>query len=236
MDKIRLQLFLARSGIASRRKSAELIEEGRVSVNGTIVTEKSFQVSDEDDVRFDGRPCKAAKKKVYIALNKPVNYLSANSDPRGRDLAINLVQPNFTVRLFHVGRLDFKSSGLIFFTNDGEFARKVAHPSAEVEKEYLVSAKIPVPEELLLQFKKGIYIKGESFRIKRFYRKSPVEVGLILSEGKNREIRKVFEHFRLPVKRLHRIRIGNASIKGLHPGQYRLLSKKELDFFRKLKA
>ncbi len=230
-EPIRLQLYMARAGVASRRESERMIRTGIVTVNGAIVTELGTKVVPEDDVRVDGKRIHLEQRSVYVALNKPRRYLCSASDPEGRPLAGQLLEPHFTERLFSVGRLDFLSSGLIFYTNDGEFAKAVSHPSQSVEKEYHVDAQKPIDEELLREYREGIRIEGETYRLMNYQFKTPRSVRLTLVEGKNREIRRVFAHWRLGVKKIHRIRIGIVELKGLPPGQYRPLAQKEVDWF-----
>lgn len=229
-EPIRLQLFLARAGVASRRASERLIESGSVTVNGETVTRLGTKVVRTDDVRVDGKRVQIESRSVYVALNKPRRYLCSAHDPEGRPLAVSLLEPHFEERLFSVGRLDFLSSGLILFTNDGEFARAVSHPSGQVEKEYRVDAQKPIPEELLEQYKAGIVIDGERYRLESYRYKTPRSVRLTLVEGKNREIRRVFAHWRIGVRKIHRIRIGIVHLKGIPSGQYRPLTQKEIDW------
>ena len=230
-EPIRLQLFLARAGVASRRASERLIESGSVSVNGEIVTRLGTKVMPDDDVRVDGRRVQIEQRNVYVALNKPRRYLCSAYDPEDRPLAVSLLEPHFEERLFSVGRLDFLSSGLIFYTNDGEFARVVSHPSHQVEKEYRVDAQKPIPQELLDEYQAGIVVDGETYRLERYQYKTSRSVKLTLIEGKNREIRRVFAHWRIGVRRIHRTRIGIVKLKGIPSGQYRPLTQKEVDWF-----
>ena len=225
---IRLQLYMAKSGVASRRKSEELISEGRVKVNGKTVTAMGFLVKDEV-VSCDGKVIRPVKKHVYFMLNKPSGYLCSNKDDQGRPLAVNLLKGAYSGRLFNVGRLDFLSSGLIFFTNDGDFTKKVSHPSARIEKEYLVETKEDIPESFLQACKKGIVVEGIKYKIEQYTYKGANKVHLVLVEGKNREIRNLFMAQRMKIKKLHRIRIGAVSAKGLPTGQYRPLSQKEIN-------
>ncbi len=223
---------MARAGIASRRASERLIESGAVTVNGEVVTQLGTKVvPDNDEVRVNGKRIKLEQRHIYVALNKPRRYLCSTSDPEGRDLAVSLLEPHFTERLFSVGRLDFLSSGLIFFTNDGEFAKAVSHPSNRIEKEYRVDLQKPVPEELLKAYQDGIVVDGETYRLESYRYKTPRIVRLTLVEGKNREIRRVFAHWKIGVRKIHRIRIGTVQIKGIPSGQYRPLAQKEVDWF-----
>ncbi|MFP4408469.1 MAG: pseudouridine synthase [Spirochaetaceae bacterium] len=227
---LRLQLFLARAGVASRRRCEEIIASGRVQVNGEVVQRQGVTVDPEtDEVRLDGKPIRQARNYVYFALNKPPGYLTSNKDPEGRSLAIELIREAYSGRLFSVGRLDFLSSGLIFFTNDGRFADRVAHPSSRIEKEYLVETKRPIPRELLEQWRSGIEIEGERYHLKSYTFKGPRRVQLVLEEGKNREIRNVLHAHNIPTKRVHRVRIGRVTLGDLGPGAFRKLTKAEVE-------
>jgi 23S rRNA pseudouridine2605 synthase len=221
---------MARAGVASRRKSEQLILEGQVTVNGETVTELGTKVTATDDVRVAGRRIAPERDHVYVALNKPRKYICSASDPEGRPLAVELLKNDYSERLFSVGRLDFLSSGLILFTNDGEFARAVAHPSSRIEKEYRVDAQKPIPEALLEQYKRGIVIDGETYTLTSYRYKNPRTIRLVLVEGKNREIRRVFAHWRIGVKRIHRVRIGIVRLGELPSGSHRPLSVKEIDW------
>jgi 23S rRNA pseudouridine2605 synthase len=169
-------------------------------------------------------------EKVYLAVNKPVGYLCSNSDSRGRPLVLDLLQ-DIPQRIFHVGRLDFRSSGLILYTNDGDFAKTVSHPSSNIEKEYQVETKQPFPEEALLKYRKGLRIAGQNYRLRKYQYKTPRRVVLTLVEGKNREIRRIFEHFGHFPSKIHRIRIGCVHVRGIPAGGYRLLSRQEISWF-----
>lgn len=230
MDKeeIRLQLYMARCGVASRRKCEEIIAQGRVSVNGNIVITPGTKVGEDDSVKMDGRLIRPAKKKIYIALHKPSKFLCSNDDPDGRSLAIDLISPAVRQRVFNVGRLDYLTSGLIFFTNDGEFAKKITHPSSHVEKEYVVTTKKPIPQDLMDNFQKGIYVGDEFFKLKSYKLNGSNSVNIILEEGKNRELRKVFQSQNINVKKVHRIRIGCVKLTGINSGHFRNLTEREV--------
>ena len=230
-ETIRLQLFMARCGIASRRKCEEYILEGRVTVNGKRA-EIGSKVSPGDRVLFDRKPLQPEGDKAYLAVNKPVGYLCANEDSQNRPLVSDLLR-RIPYRLFHVGRLDMQSSGLIFYTNDGEFARLVSHPSSAIEKEYRVNCGQDVPEELLQRYQAGITVQGERYQLKRYRIRSPRSLSLTLIEGKNREIRQVFESFRIPLRSIHRVRIGCVTEAGIPSGRYRRLEPEEIEWFRK---
>jgi 23S rRNA pseudouridine2605 synthase len=230
-EALRLHVFLARCGIASRRKCEEYILEGRVSVNGRRA-EIGSKVSPGDRVLFDRKPVVVEGAKAYLAVNKPRGYLCANEDAEGRPLVSDLLR-RVPYRLFHVGRLDMQSSGLIFYTNDGDFARQVSHPSSAIEKEYLVECGQDVPEELLQRYQAGISVRGERYRLKRYRYRSPRSLSLTLIEGKNREIREVFQSFRITLRSIHRVRIGCVTEQGIPSGRYRRLEPEEIEWFRK---
>jgi 23S rRNA pseudouridine2605 synthase len=220
---------MARCGIGSRRSCENYIREGRVTVNGRIA-ELGTKVVLSDRVALDKRQLHPETEKVYLAINKPAGYLCANSDSRGRPLVLDLLQ-DIPQRIFHVGRLDFRSSGLIFYTNDGEFAKTVSHPSSQIEKEYLVETKDPFPEEHLSKYKRGLRIGGQSYRLRKYLYKTPRRVVLTLIEGRNREIRRVFEHFGFFPSKIHRIRIGCVHVRRIPVGGYRPLSRQEVSWF-----
>lgn len=227
---IRLQVFLARAGVCSRRGAVEIIEKGRIRVNGTTVFNSGARVNPEEDVvALDSKTIRMARNLVYLALNKPPKYLCTNDDPEGRPLAKDLLRPVYTQRLFYVGRLDYMTSGLIFYTNDGNFARTLTHPGSKIEKEYEVQTKDEIPDELMEKFAKGIYVQGEMFRCKSFQKMGGHTVRVVLEEGKNKELRRVFLSENITVKRIHRVRIGSVSIRGIQPGRFRELKKSEVE-------
>lgn len=227
-SRVRIQVFLARAGIASRRASEKLILEGRVRVNGRLVTVLGEKVQPGDTVCLDGTPVKAETRLRYLALHKPPRYICSSRDPRNRPLALDLFPEEITERIYSIGRLDFLSSGLILFTNDGDFAARVGRPASGIEKEYLVEAVGPIPDTMVEAFAAGINIEGVCYRAGSIERISRKSLRICLVEGKNREIRRVFSHFHLHPQRLHRIRIGPVLLGNLKEGESRPLTGKEL--------
>ncbi|MBN2050070.1 MAG: rRNA pseudouridine synthase [Spirochaetales bacterium] len=223
----RLNHYLALCGVGSRRACETYIREGRVTVEGIPLTDPSFRVTGEV-VAFDGKTVSPESTQVYLALHKPPGYLCSSKDPSGKPLAVDLVSPHIPVRLYTVGRLDFLSSGLILLTNDGDFAKKVSHPSSKIEKEYVVETKQPIPEEYLKRCRQGVMIDRIHYRIAAYELKTGRKVRLVLVEGKNREIRKLFAREKLTIKRLHRIRIGPVNLGTLKPGEFRNLKPSEI--------
>ncbi len=221
---------MARCGVGSRRYCENLISQNRVRVNGQA-TELGCKVTLKDRVTLDEKPLTIIREKIYIAINKPRKYLCSNFDRQGRPLVSELYNKIISTRLFHVGRLDFLSSGLIFYTNDGDFAKIVSHPSSGIEKEYLLETREAIPESVLLKYSRGIKIEGERFCLKKYVYKTPKKVLLTLEEGKNREIRRVCSHFNVVIRRIHRVRIGCVSIEDIPAGAYRHLIPKEVQWF-----
>ena len=227
MKNIRLQVYLSHSGIASRRAAEEIIAQGRVSVNGLTITSQGSRVEEGDIVLLDGKPVQLENRLLYIALNKPPGYICTSSDPQGRPLALNLL-PSAKERLYNVGRLDYQSCGLIFFTNDGNFAARLGHPASGLEKEYIVEATGQIPDAAIEAFNAGITIEGIHYRAKTAERTGRKSIRIILVEGKNREIRRVFSHFRLHPSLLRRVRIGSILLGNLAEGQSRPLTEQEI--------
>ena len=227
-DCIRLQQYMARSGVASRRASEAIILAGRVMVNGSVVTEMGTKVSASDTVCVDGKEIHLEEEKRYVLLNKPAGYVCSQSDEKGRAVAVDLLKEAYSERLYNVGRLDMFSSGLIIFTNDGDFAATLSHPSAELEKEYIVDTSLPLPRGLAEDFEKGLRIDGVFYRCKEAEELNSHRMRIVLLEGKNREIRRVFESREIGVRSLVRIRIGNIGMGRLLDGEFRDLTRAEV--------
>lgn len=227
-NSIRLQVFLAHAGIASRRKSEEYILAGRVSVNGMIITTLGTKVVTTDTITFDGEKVALETEKRYVLLNKPKGYVSSASDEKDRPCAQDLLQEAYSERLYNIGRLDMYSSGALLFTNDGEFARIIGHPSSEIEKEYIVIASHPINDECITNFLKGVRIDSVFYRAHHIEKIKPDTLKIILLEGKNREIRRVLGHYGVRIKKLHRIRIGSLELGDLKIGEFRNLTNNEI--------
>lgn len=229
--QVRLQKFLADAGVASRRAGEQFILDGRVSVNGHKVRMLGSKVDpDRDKVAVDGKLVRA-KKLIYVALNKPVGCVCSRKDELDRPTLYELLPREWdTVKT--VGRLDYNSEGLIFLTNDGQFALRLTHPRYGVRKKYLATVEGEVAPEMLELFKRGIFHNGERLRalaariISKSRAKSVVE--LELGEGKNREVRRLFESQALTVKKLQRTQIGKIRLGELKPGKWRTLSAVEI--------
>jgi 23S rRNA pseudouridine2605 synthase len=232
-DGIRLQVFLAHAGVASRRACEGIILDRRVSINGAISCELGVRVQTDDIVTLDGRILKSEASKRYILLFKPAGYLSAMSDPMNRPIASELLK-DIKERVYNVGRLDQWSSGLLLFTNDGELASLLVHPSGGIEKEYEITADAPLCDDFFIGFRKGLEIDGIDYQALSVERTGPNSAKVILIEGKNREIRRVLEQFGRKAKVLRRVRFGCLTIEGLVEGAYRELSTLEVESLHKI--
>jgi 23S rRNA pseudouridine2605 synthase len=228
---VRLQKFLADAGVASRRAGEEIIRAGRVEVNGKTVKELGTRVDPEHDrVYVDGKPLRA-RRKIYIALNKPPGLVCSRKDELNRPTIYELV-PKEWAHLHSVGRLDYNSEGLIFLTNDGEFSLRLTHPRYGVRKKYVAMVEGRIEPEMLSRFTRGVHFEGEKFKaekarlISTSQAKSIVE--LELAEGKYREVRRLFESEGRIVKRLQRIQIGKIKLGELRPGKWRTLTESEI--------
>ncbi len=226
---VRLHVFLASAGVASRRACEEMIRQGRVAVNGKTAT-IGQKINGHEKIEIDGEILVASLQKPfrYVLLNKPKGYLSSASDPEGRPCAIDLIAKGVQERLYNVGRLDQWSSGLLLFTNDGDLASRLMHPSGEVEKEYLVQTDAPLPAGFASNFVRGILYEGVRYRARSVRLLAPDRAVIVLVEGKNREIRRVLEHFGLRAKSLARVRIGPIQDASLPQGQWRDLTEDEV--------
>ena len=228
----RLQVYLAHAGAASRRAAEKIIAEGRVTVNGRKVLAMGEKVFPTDIVLLDGKPVKPETRFHYIALNKPEGYICASSDTHGRPLALDLL-PQVSERLYNVGRLDFRSSGLILFTNDGDFSAKVSHPGFEIEKEYSVVSTVPIPDRVVDEFTRGVLVDGILYRAIEAEKTGTRTIRIVIIEGKNREIRRVFSYFHLHPQKLIRVRIGPVRLGNLNEGESRPLKNWEIEALSK---
>ena len=235
MEEMRLQKYLATAGIASRRKCEQLILQGKVEVNGTIVTELGTKINTEvDEVKYNGKIVKLEEEKIYILLNKPIGYVTTSKEQFGRDMVLDLVKVN--KRIVPVGRLDMYTSGALILTNDGEFVNKLTHPSHEINKTYNVTLKGIVTKEDIEKLQNGIEIdngyitkpaKAKILKIDAEKKISRIQI--TIHEGKNRQIRKMCTAIGKKVLALHRCKIGNLDVKDLKLGEWRYLSEKEVE-------
>ncbi len=229
---MRLNKFLSNSGVASRRKCDEIIAEGKVFVNGKQVTELGFKVNEKKDkVMVEGKVIKLPSSFVYIKLNKPKGYACTAHDEKGRKTIYDLIDCD--ERLFSVGRLDYDTEGLIILTNDGDFANKVAHPKYEMEKEYRVTCEGDIKESELAVMRKGVVVDGTrmpSAKVEKLsYENGFTKLSVVINEGQNRQVRRMFEAIGHDIKLLKRVRIGDVRLGGISRGEYRDLTEEELN-------
>lgn len=225
MEKMRLSKLLAGAGVASRRACEELIFAGKVTVNGEEVLIPQTMVTFNDDVRVDDEPVRRFQPKVYFLLNKPVGYICSNKAIGTKKLVIDLFPPD--LRLFTVGRLDRDTSGLLIVTNDGHFAQKVIHPSANITKEYLVKTLQEVDHEHLTEISQGTVVEGVFVRPVKVTKVRRGTIKVAVKEGRKREVRIMVEKAGLKIYELQRIRIGALTMGTLPEGSYRPLTEKE---------
>ena len=228
---VRLQKFLADAGVASRRAGEQMILAGRVAVNGGVVAELGTRVdSAHDRVAVDGKPVRA-RRKLYVALNKPRGLVCSRKDEHERPTIYGLL-PGEWGHLHSVGRLDYNSEGLIFLTNDGEFSLRLTHPRYGVRKKYVATVEGRVTNEVLGPLTRGLWHQGERLKAEKARLVSASQaqsvVELEMAEGKNREVRRLFEAQRLTVKRLQRIQIGRIKLGELRLGKWRTLTEPEI--------
>ena len=233
MEEIRLQKYIAKSGVASRRKAEELILEGKIQVNGKTITELGIKVNPEKDiVTYNGRKLKTEEEFVYILSNKPIGYVTTVKDQFGRDSVLDLVK--IKEHLVPVGRLDMYTSGALILTNDGDFVYKVTHPKHEIEKTYTVTIKGIVKNEEVEMLRKGVKIEDYTTKpakvkiLKTDEEKNISRLEITIHEGKNRQVRKMCETVGHKVLALHRSKIAGIGVKDIPLGKWRFMKEKEI--------
>jgi 23S rRNA pseudouridine2605 synthase len=223
---MRLNRFLAAAGIGSRRQCDELIAAGRVTINGQVCLNFSAHPSERDHVKVD-RKLVHLERAMTIVLHKPAGFVSTRSDPHTRDTIFDLLPPKFP-RLFNIGRLDAQSEGLLLLTNDGNLAQQLTHPRFKIEKEYEVALDRPWDRALAQKLLRGIFLDGQRAQITRLVSIGQAKVRVVLRQGINQQIRRMFYAVGYEVNRLVRVRIGNLRLGDLPRGHWRALGKSEL--------
>lgn len=222
----RLQKVIAASGIASRRKAEEMIQQGRVKVNGQTVKEMGVKVSTQDRIEVDGHGINK-EEKVYYLLNKPKRTICSVSDDKERDTVVDII--DCKERIFPVGRLDYETTGLLLLTNDGEFANGLMHPRNHIRKTYEVAVKGVLTDGMCALLEKGIELEdgktlpAEVFVLQRSEKKNKTVLQITIQEGRNRQVRRMMEFFNCEVTRLNRIQYAFLDLGNLRQGQYRKL-------------
>ena len=236
---MRLQKYMAMCGVAARRKCEEIISAGRVSVNGQIITEMGTQVEAGDRVELDGVLITLEEEKRYILYHKPAGEVTTVSDDKGRETVMDRFK-DFPVRLYPVGRLDYDSEGLLLLTNDGELAQRLTHPSCEVDKVYLARVTGNPSNEAIDRLRRGVFMEGDERRTYpasvRVVRDESLYSDIVVSihEGRNRQVRRMFDAVGHKVLLLRRIRFGPLELGDLKRGEWRELTPQEIELLRQL--
>ena len=235
----RLNKYLASTGAASRRGADKLIEEGRVKVNGKIIKELGSSINEKNDtVMVDNNIVKPVNDYAYILFYKPKGCITTSSDEKGRKTIYDYLQDLNVPHLIPVGRLDYDTEGMLIMTNDGDLAYKLTHPSYEIPKTYLVKVDGEMPEHKLAQLRKGVLVDGEKTKrckVKLLeYKDGESKLQVTITEGKNRQIRKMFEAVEREVKFLKRIAVGELRLGGLPRGGYRYLNDDEIYYIKNM--
>ncbi len=233
----RLNQYVAKAGICSRREADELISIGKVKVNGKIMREMGYRVQYDDKVEYEGKQLQGEELR-YVLLNKPKGYLSTMKDDRGRKTVMALVKRACKERIYPVGRLDRETTGLLLFTNDGELAKKLTHPSGKVKKIYHAFLDKPMAEEDLVQLSKGVELEDGFTKpdVINYVQSAPEgnQIGVQLHSGKNRIVRRMFEHLGYEVIKLDRVLFASLTKKDVPRGKYRLLKDKEVTLLKQI--
>lgn len=233
-EGIRLNRYIANAGVCSRREADTYIGAGVVTINGKQVTELGTKVMPGDEVRFDGRVL-LAEKKVYLLLNKPKDFVTTTDDPHAEKTVMDIVKNACEERIYPVGRLDKNTTGLLLFTNDGDLSKKLTHPSHQMKKIYQVTLDKPLNRNDLESIAEGIELEDgpvSADAISYIDPENKTEIGIEIHSGRNRVVRRIFEHFGYRVKKLDRVWFAGLTKKNLPRGKYRFLSEKEVKFLK----
>jgi 23S rRNA pseudouridine2605 synthase len=226
-----LNKFIAHAGICGRREAAEMVKLGKVKVNNELVTEPGHKVSPGDDIRMNGKKIFLAKNLVYILLNKPKDYITTTDDPQGRKTVLDIIARATTERVYPVGRLDRNTSGVLLFTNDGELAQKLTHPSNEIKKVYAVTLNKPLDKKDFDQILKGVMLEDGLANVDVLAYadiKDKSQVGVEIHSGRNRIVRRIFEALGYDVRNLDRVIFAGLTKKNVERGKWRFLTEKEV--------
>ncbi|MGM0581663.1 MAG: pseudouridine synthase [Bacteroidota bacterium] len=228
-EGIRLNKFISNAGICSRREADKHIADGKVKVNNKVVKELGFKVKHTDDVAFEGKPIKR-EKLVYVLLNKPKGFITTMDDPKGRKTVMDLISAAGDERIYPVGRLDRNTTGLLLFTNDGELAKKLTHPKHKIKKIYQVELDKPITEEDFLKIEEGVTLEDGEVKVDNVAILTPDArtIGMEIRMGRNRIVRRTFEHLGYEVVKLDRTTFAGLSKKDLPRGKWRFLKEKEV--------
>ena len=235
---VRLQKYLAQCGVASRRASEEIIKEGRVKVNGRLIRQMGVQIDEDNDVvEVDGKTIRMTQKMEYIMLNKPVGYVTTVSDDKGRNTIMDLVS-DIPTRVYPVGRLDYDTEGLLILTNDGDLTYKITHPKNNIEKTYVAEVSGNIDMDKLSRLRNGVAIDGVKTSPARVEVVGATKYGtkfeITIHEGRNRQVRKMFEAIDCSVKTLKRTKEAGLNLGHLPLGRWRRLTESEVNMLKKI--
>lgn len=232
-DGVRLNKFIANAGICSRREADKLIANGEVRVNGKIINELGFRVYSKDVVKYKGQSL-TPEQKQYILLNKPKGFITTTSDPKDRRTVMELIEKACNEQVFPVGRLDRATTGLLLFTNDGDLAKKLTHPSSNIKKVYQVTLDKPITKADFLSITEGLSLEDGEVKVDDLAIVSPDDrvLGIEIHIGKNRIVRRIFEHLGYQVEKLDRVVFGGLTKKDLPRGKWRKLTDKEIRWLK----
>ena len=233
---MRLNKFLSTAGVASRRKCDELIKDGKIYVNGEVQSNLGIVIDEKKDVvEYLGERVNLPSSFIYLKMNKPKGYACTASDEKGRKTIFDLLEDK-SVRLFNVGRLDYDTEGLIFLTNDGEFANSVIHPKFQIEKEYIVTVEGVMKESEFAVLRKGAVINGERMPSARVnpisFDGKVTKLSVVITEGQNHQVRRMFEAIGRDIKLLKRVRIGSVHLGNLFRGKTKPMTAEEVESFK----
>jgi 23S rRNA pseudouridine2605 synthase len=230
-DSMPLNKFMAHCGISSRREAVEIIKAGKVKVNGEVITEPAHKITAKDEVKFNGKKLFVTKNLVYILLNKPKDYITTTEDPQGRKTVLDLIQKATTERVYPIGRLDRNTSGVLLLTNDGELTQKLSHPSYNIKKVYEVRLDRPLAKADYEKIMKGLVLEDGPVAVDALGyvdSKDKAIIGIEIHSGRNRIVRRIFEHLKYDVKGLDRVMYASLTKKNVERGRWRFLSEKEI--------
>lgn len=226
-----LNKFIAHAGVAARREAAEIIKKGLVKVNGELITEPGHKVTSTDEVKYNNKKVFLAKNLVYILLNKPKDFITTTDDPQGRKTVLDIIKNATPERIYPVGRLDRNTSGVLLLTNDGELAQKLTHPSNQIKKVYHVTLSRPLEKNHFEQILKGIVLEDGAANVDVLAyadASDKTQVGVEIHSGRNRIVRRIFEHLGYDVKNLDRVIFAGLTKKNVERGKWRFLTEKEV--------
>jgi len=230
---IRLNKYLSNNTEFARRKIDEFITQGRITVNNKVILEQGLQINpDKDEIRLDGERIREKANKKYFILHKPIGFITTTDDEKNRKTVIDLIKTQDKV--FPIGRLDSDTSGVLLLTNDGDFANKLMHPKFKVQKTYIVTLSKPLEEKLRAKLAGGIKLDGKKTAPAKITHPNKNDLSIVsitLTEGRNRQVRRMFEGYGYFVRKLHRISYGHLTVDGLNAGEYRKLTKEEINKF-----